>query len=234
MTSTGHRESIRRHSGWWFPGAILLALLLLSGLLLSWYLRPGPRAGSAPTEQARLVSLTLHGVSFSIPANAIEDAKSRAGGERDAVTVAVLFPAWRGYSADTAALFRANAPDSALVRLSLHGGPDALSPRDRLERLYRLQIAGNEPASFGLTRHVFGAQSAWPDQDLFSGEAGNKMFLFLCERGSPEFPSPNCIALDRPLASGLNYSYRFKRSYLGRWQELSEGVDRLIAKYRQS
>jgi hypothetical protein len=232
MTSTGHREDIRRHSGWWFPGALLLALLLLAGLLLGWYLRPGPR--DTPTEQSGLVWLTLHGISFAIPANAIEDAKSRSGGERSAVAIAVLFPSWRGYSADRAALFRANAPDSPLVRLSLHGGLDELDPRNRLERLYRPQIATSEPGSFGLTRHVFGPQSTWRDQDLYSGEAGGKLFLFLCERSSEQFPSPNCASGDRVLAPGLNYSYRFKRAYLGRWQELASGVDRLIAKLRRS
>ena len=40
-------------------------------------------------------------------------------------------------------------------------------------------------------------------------------------------------AIDRPLAPGLSYSYRFKRAYLARWREVSAGVDQLIVKFRQ-
>ena len=48
-----------------------------------------------------------------------------------------------------------------------------------------------------------------------------------------ELPSPNCLAIDRPLAEDLSFSYRFKRAYLARWRELSAGVDVLIAKFRK-
>lgn len=233
MSSTGHREEFRRHSGWWIPGAFLLALAVICGLLLGWYLRPGVRPPNAPTEQSGLVWLKLHGTSFAIPANAIEDAAARAGGDRNAVTLAVLFPSWRGYSADTARMFDANAPDSPLVRLSLHGGADGLDAHDRLNRLYRPHITASDPAPFGLTRYTFAPQSGYGDTELFAGETKNSLFLFLCERGSPQFSSPNCSSVDRTAAPGLNYSYRFKRAYLGRWQELAAGADRLITQFRR-
>ena len=233
MSSTGHREDIHRHSGWWIPGAFLFVLALLSALLLGWYLRPGPRSQTAPTAQSGPVRLSLHGTAFAIPANYIENAQARTGGERDAVTLVMVFPSWQGFSQDQARLFVGNAPDSPLVRLSLHGDPNSLDAQDRLNRLYQPDVAKTEQADFGLTRYVFAPDSAYGADALYAGGSGKDLMLFLCERASLEFSSPNCVAIDRPLAPGLSYSYRFKRAYLGRWREIAAGVDQLIAKFRQ-
>jgi hypothetical protein len=233
MSTTGHREEMHRHSGWWIPGALLFVLVLLSGLLLGWYLRPGPRSQTAPTAQSGPVRLSLHGIAFAIPANYIENAQARTGGERDAVTLVMLFPSWRGFSQDQARLFVGNAPDSPLVRLSLHGDPNSLDAQERLNRLYQPNVSKSEQAPFGLTRYVFVADSAYGANELYAGGSDKGLILFLCERASLEFSSPNCAAIDRPLAPGLSYSYRFKRAYLARWREVFAGVDQLIVKFRQ-
>jgi hypothetical protein len=232
MRSTGNRDDIRRHSGWLIPGVVFFALLLLSGVILGWYLRPGPRPRLAPTEQAGLVRLSLHGVSFAIPANYIEDAEARRGGERGALTLVALFPSWRGYSERQARLFAGSAPDSALIRVTLRGGPSGPDAGDRLERIYRPHIAESGQGPVGLTRYDFAPESGYGNDELFSGVAGKDLHLFLCQRPSPEFPSPNCSAIDRPLTPDLGYSYRFKRAYLGRWQEIAAGVNSLIGKFR--
>jgi hypothetical protein len=69
---------------------------------------------------------------------------------------------------------------------------------------------------------------------LFAGESASGLVLLLCERASADFSSPNCLAVDRPLARNLSFSYRFKRAYLARWREMALGVDSLIAKFRAS
>lgn len=233
MGSTGQKEEIHRHSGWLIPGGFFFAILVLSGLLLGWYLRPGPRAVTVPTGQSSRVTISLRGVSLSVPANYIESAAARAGGEMDGVTLTMLFPSWRGYSDAEARLFNGNAPDSPVVRLSLRGDPNNLDARERLKRIYMPHIAnpGGENGPFGLTRYGFTANSGY-EGDLFAGENGKELVLLLCERASTEFSSPNCLAVDRPLARSLSFSYRFKRAYLARWKEMSGGVDALIAKFR--
>src|SRR5476651_126722 len=40
------KEDVHQHSGWLIPLAVAFAILLLSGLFLGWYLRPGPRPQS--------------------------------------------------------------------------------------------------------------------------------------------------------------------------------------------
>lgn len=235
MGSTGQKEEIHRHSGWWIPGAFFFAILVLSGLLLGWYLRPGPKSVAAPTAQSTPVKLTVGGVALAIPANYIEGSDARAGGEMDAITLTVLFPSWRGYSDTEARLFTGNAPDSPVVRLSLRSDANNLDERGRLERIYRPHIANpeGEKGPFALTQYRFVPGSGYDGNDLFAGETENGLLLFLCERAGGEFSSPSCLAVDRPLSRDLSFSYRFKRAYLARWQDMSAGVDALIVKFRE-
>jgi hypothetical protein len=180
------------------------------------------------------VELRLHGTSFAVPANYIENAKARAGGDMEALTLVALFPSWQGYSEGRARLFSSNAPDSPVIRLSLRGDANGLNARERLERIYRPSLANavGEQGPFGLTQYSFVPDSGYGDDDLFAGENKNGLMLLLCERPSPQFPSPNCLAIDRRLTPEISYSYRFKRAYLGRWQEIATGVAALIAKFQ--
>ena len=225
------REEIHRHSGWWIPAAFLAALLLLAGLILGWDLRPGPKSPVAST--GALVRLSLGDVSFAVPANYIENPKARSGGALHSLVLIARFPVWDGYSPSQARLFSSNAPDSPLVRISLRGDANSLTARDRLDRIYGPHIAVRAQAAFGLIRYGFVPGSDYGGAEMFAGEKGSDLFLFLCERASPQFPSPNCSSVDRPMGPGLNYSYRFKRAYLGRWQEIAAGVYQLIASFKK-
>lgn len=231
MTARGQKEEIHRHSGWWIPAAFFLAILVLSGLLLGWYLRPGLRPVS-PTGQSHALDVSVGGVSFTIPANYFETSGASSG--MKAVTLMALFPSWRGYADADARLFAGNAPDSALIRMSLRADSNSLNGRVRLDRIYRPHMA--EPKgvkdAFGLTRYSFSSGSGYQDYELFAGETAKDLELLLCERASSQFPSPNCLAVDRPLGPNVSFSYRFKRAHLARWQEISAGVEKLIAKFR--
>ena len=233
MAASGQKEEFHRHSGWWIPAVFVLAILALSGLLLGWYLRPGLRP-AAPTGQSHRIGVNVGGVFFAIPANYFEN--SRAGSEIKTVTLVTLFPSWRGYSERDARLFAGNAPDSTVIRLSLRAGSNGLDGRARLNRIYRSHVADpkGENGPFGLSRYGFSAGSGYRDYELFTGETAKSLELLLCERTTSQFPSPNCLAIDRPLAANVSFSYRFKRAYLARWQEISTGVERLIAKFRRS
>ena len=96
MSHVDQKEDIHQHSGWLIPVIFLSAILLLSGLFLGWYLRPGPRVPAAPTGRSTLVDLTVRGQAFNSPANYIQNSAARAGGEQNTVTLAALFPSWHG------------------------------------------------------------------------------------------------------------------------------------------
>ena len=233
MSHVDQKEDIHQHSGWLIPAAFLFAILLLSGLFLGWYLRPGLKVPAAPTGQATLVALTVLGQTFAIPANYIQNSAARAGGTQNGVSLAALFPSWHGYSDAEAKAFSGNAPDSPVVRLSLRGDASPLDASARLARIYQPYIPDPKgaPGPFGLTQYGFAKNSGYEHQDLFAGENNGKLMLFLCEQPAPELPSPNCLAPDQPLGKSVSLSWRFKRAYLARWRELSDGVNALMTRF---
>lgn len=236
MSHVEPKEDIRGHSGWLIPALLLFATLLLSGLFLGWYLRPGPKVPASPTDQSTLIPLTVRGMAFKVPANFLLSPPARTGGAQDSVTLVALFPSWHGYSDAAARLFNGNAPDSPVVRLSLRGDDNPLDAQTRLMRVYMPYVRDpdGKPGPFGLTQYSFASNTGYEREDLFVGQNSSKLLLFLCEQPAPELPSPNCLAIDQPLGTSTSLSYRFKRSYLSHWRELSSGVDALIARFRQN
>jgi hypothetical protein len=233
MSNAGEQGELHQHSGWWLPLSILAVILLLSGLFLGWYLRPGPKPVAVPTGQSNLVNLTVRGSAFAIPANYIENAAARAGGDQDNLALVALFPSFRGYSDGEAKLFQGNAPDSPVIHVSLRGDTNNLAPQTRLQRIYGPYLTGRDGAAgpFGLTQFGFRSNSGYEQNDLFAGESPHGLVLLLCERAGKDLPSPNCLAIDQARARNLTLSYRFKRAYLARWREMAGGVNGLMRKF---
>lgn len=234
MTNTG-QQKIHQHSGWLIPLAFGVAILLLSGLFLGWYLRPGPRSPAPPTGQSNLVELSVRGAAFAIPANYIQSPAARGGGDQDSLALAALFPSLQGYSDTDAPLFQGNAADSPVIHINLRGDAGNLDAKARLERVYKpyLLAAEGETGSFGLTQYTFRPNSGYERNDLFAGQGAGGLVLLLCERATGDLSSPNCLATDQRLKPGLNFTYRFKRAYLARWREIDSGVSGLLRKFER-
>lgn len=227
-----HRTIIHRHSGWIIPLGFAAMVLLVCGLFLAWYLRPGPRGG-APSIDTTPVRLTVGGLALSVPVNHIETTSARAGGLREAVNLFALYPSMRGYSRKDAALFADNAPQSAVIHLLLRADPNSLAPEERLARIYLPHVTAAEgaPGPFGLVRFAFRPDSPYAREDLYVADAAPGPLLFLCQRAQPDLPSPNCIATAPPLAENLSFSWRFKRTHLPHWREMAAQVNGLMTKF---
>jgi hypothetical protein len=229
-----HRTVIHRHSGWFIPLGFGLTVLLLCGLFLLWYLRPGQRE-SALTGDITPVNLSVHELKLAVPANHIETASARAGGAQSMLTLFALLPDMRGYSRADAQRFTGNAPDSPVIHLVLRGDPNSMDASTRLRRIYlpdAVTTAGR-PGPFGLIRYEFRPGSVHSGDDLFTGDTDSGPVLLLCERALPDLPSPNCLATANPPARNLSLSYRFKRAYLPNWHQIAEDVDRLMKQFRR-
>jgi hypothetical protein len=231
----GEQAEIHQHSGWLIPLGVGLVILALCGLFLLYDLRPGAGLfrNVSPTANASAVRLVVRGVAFTIPGNYMDSRRSRRGGDADVVTLSALLPDMRGYSADEAPIFLNNAADSPVVHLILRGDTDTLSGADRLARIYSPYVSEprGAPAAFGLTRYTFRDGTGYERNDLYAGEGGRGLLLLLCERPAQDLPSPNCLAIDRPVAKGVSLSYRFKRAQLSGWRDIAKGVDRLVASF---
>jgi hypothetical protein len=234
MSPAQPSEEIHQHSGWLIPAGFAFVIMLLSGLFLGWYLRPGPKVAAAPTDQSDSIAVTVNGTAFTIPANYIQNSTARAGGAQDSVSLAALFPSWHGYSDAEAKAFAGNAPDSPVVRLLLRADASPLDARARLARIYRPYIPdpSGTPGAFGLIQYSFTRDSGYERDELFAGQNGKALVLLLCERSAPDLPSPNCLAPGTPLGKGVTLTYRFKRAYLSRWREMSDGADSLMARFQ--
>lgn len=233
MISNGSDE-VHQHSGWWFPFAILLAILVLSAIVLLYYLRPGPGPGSGGrTEDIAPVRLSLADLKLMVPANYFDSRAARGGGSQEALTLSALLPDMRGYSGAQARLFQGNAPDLPLVRLFFKSGEKDMGAAERLRRIYGPYLAdpSGRDGGFGLTQYAFRPDTGYSDSDLFVGTEGGRMLLLLCERADPELASPSCLVTGRTVAANVSFSWRFKRAYLARWQEIAAGVDRLLARF---
>lgn len=234
MSNTG-QQKIHQHSGWLIPLVFGVAILLLSGLFLGWYLRPGPRTPATPTGQSNIVKLTIRGTAFAIPANYIQSPAARAGGDQPGLVLAALFPSLRGYSDSEAKLFQENTPDSPVIRINLRADASNLDAAARLQRVYKPYVTTAEGAKgpFELTQYAFRQNSGYERNDLLVGRNGDRLVLLLCERAAGDLSSPNCLATDQPLTHRLSFSYRFKRAYLARWREIDSGVGGLVRKFER-
>jgi len=178
------------------------------------------------------VRLNMAGLRLTVPANYLDSKTARSGGEQTAVTLAALLPDMRGYSAADARLFQGNAPDSPLVRLFFKAGEREMTAAERLQRIYGPYLADGKRREdgFGLMKYSFRPDSGYSGSDLFVGNEGGRTLMFLCERADPQLSSPGCLATGQTVASNVSFSWRFKRAYLARWQELAANVDRLLVR----
>ena len=223
---------IHQHSGWLIPLGLLLTLLALSGLMLLYYLRPLPDTfrDIQPTTAANHVGLSLAGIKLSVPANFLEG--RRGGGNVEVVPLFARLPAMTGFSNAEAAVFRGNAADSPIVHMLVRGDVGGPNPADRFERIYKpyLRDPSGIASPFGLTLYQFRPDSGYGRDDLFVSRNGGTLLL-LCEQPAQDLPSPNCLAIDRPIARNVSLSYRFKRSQLAQWQSINDGVGRLVESF---
>ena len=226
------RAEIHQHSGWLIPLGLAVVILVLCGLVLLYDLRPAALfRNSTPSADASLVNISVRGVHFAVPGNYLESRATRRGGDLDVLTLSAVLPDLRGYSAADAGLFVSNTADSPVVHLILRGDTNGLSAADRLTRIYLPYVADPKgaPDQFGLTRYTFRYDTGYELNDLYAGNSGAGPLLLLCERPAQDLPSPNCLAIDRPVAAGVTLSYRFKRAQLSNWRQIDTGVDRLVA-----
>jgi hypothetical protein len=232
-------ETIRKRSAWLFPLGVFLVTSVLTALIALYYLAPSPSTlfeeQVAPTSRTDIVVLSIHGKRFYIPANYLEYERARQGGERDKVALFARLPDFSGWSNWEAQSFADNSPTSPIVEMLIRQDDLNLSEADRLQRVYMgyVQDTRGAEGQYGLTQYAFRDDSGYRSEDLYVGRTQEGPVVMRCTRLGPDVPSPNCVR-DMQLARGVSLFYRFKRTRLDHWQEIAEGVGRLMAGFEKT
>ena len=233
MSGVKETSTIHGHSGWLIPLGVFVVTAALSGAVLLYYLAPPPASliheHPTPTVSTAPVSLSVGGVSFSIPSNYIRYGSARRGGASTEVALFTALPDFRGYSEADAQLFAGNQAKSPVVYILLHDERMKLSEMDRLTRVYLGYVTdpGGKTGPFGLAQYAFRDDSGYRGEDLFVGRIGTGLVVLRCVRLAPAVQSPSCLRETR-LARHAAISYRFKRAQLASWREIATGVDTLM------
>lgn len=238
MTYPDSDGIIRKRSGWMIPLGVFLVTLVLSALLLIYYLAPSApnflEEQVSPTSRTDLVALRVHGLKLWIPANYLQYASTRRGGPFKDVSMFARLPELTGWSDRDAATFSGNAADSPIVYLLIRDERLNLTEADRLSRIYLAYVADNKGKAgpFGLTQYTFRDDTGYRNEDLFVGQTPTGPQLLRCVRFSPRVPSPSCLR-DTPIAHNVALSYRFKRAYLARWRDIGRAIGLLVVRFKE-
>jgi hypothetical protein len=237
MTYSDSDGTLRKRSGWMIPLGVFLTTLVLSALILIYYLAPSApnflEEQVSPTARTERVALRVHGLKLWIPANYLQYASSRRGGALKDVSMFALLPELAGWSTSEAPTFASNSADSPVVYLLIRDERLNLTEGDRLSRIYLAYVTDGKGKTgpFGLTQYVFRDDTGYRNEDLFVGQTQAGPQLLRCVRFSPRAPNPSCLR-DVPIAHNVALSYRFKRTYLAQWREISQAISTLVMQFK--
>jgi hypothetical protein len=204
---------------------IMLAGLFTAGAtaLVAYLLWPtwGAEASSNP---ARL-PVSIGGTLFNVPTMAVRMKIQRHSGPQERVDLNFAFPsleapaAPKHLSVDTAE--EAVQPiDRIFLSISAHH--DALAPEARLQTIYPRYLERTAtPGQDGLTVRAFRDGSPYGNEDLFLANAPN-----LDARCTRDAATPGMCLSERRL-EGADLTFRFPRSWLVRWRDVANAMDRL-------
>lgn len=232
-------ETVRKRSGWWIPLGVFAVTFILSAMFLLLYLAPTAPSlfeeQVTPTSRSDIIALKVNGHAFHVPANYLLYASARQGGDRRDIAMFALLPELTGWSNWDSDKFASNAPDSRVVFITLHRERLGLTEADKLRRVYLDYVVDRRGTNgpYGLRHYTFRADSGYHAEDLYVGERQGHTIVLRCVRPSHEVPSPSCLR-EKLLAEGVSLTYRFKRSHLPEWREISRDVDRLVASFQKS
>lgn len=234
-------EEVKQESSWRYLMMLLLATLILSSLVLYYFIGPDvdefqgnkPR----PTISDDMVEIRIDDVVLSVPANYTELPRDRRSGEREQLFLYAAWPRMEGYTRARHTDFTENRPDSRRIDITIGVKRNPFSELQRLEIQYTPHLVDAEgtPYEHDLTKYVFKSGTAenpasgYSDKELYTGIAttGEKAVLFCYPEDPDRVLPPECFR-EFELTSGVYVKYRFKRPYLSEWRKIDQGVKRLV------
>jgi hypothetical protein len=169
--------------------------------------------------------VSIGGTLFNVPTMAVRMKIQRHSGPQERVDLNFAFPsleapaAPKHVSVDT--VEEAVQPiDRIFLSISAHH--DALAPEARLQTIYPRYLERTAtPGQDGLTMRAFRDGSPYSNEDLFLANAPG-----LDARCTRDAATPGMCLSERRL-EGADLTFRFPRSWLARWRDVANAMDRL-------
>lgn len=226
----------RKRSAWLFPLAVVSIVFLLSAGVLLFYFSPdGPdlfQEQVSPTSSQTIVTLSIQGQTFFIPANYLLYEHARKGGPQREVAMFARLPHLVGWSNWQAEDFADASADSKILYATLRADRNNLSEADRLKRVYGDYVDRNpHPGPYDLVRYDYKSQAGYGDEDFYVGQTDRGPAIFRCVRQSQIVPAPNCLR-DQYIARGVSLTWRFKRAQLAHWRRMDDALAHWVAALR--
>ena len=188
-----------------------------------------PRWPEAPVSlDAPSLPIVVAGVAFNIEPAAIRQSVQRRPGTQERVDLAYLWPSL--LPPDPARKPTVGAPVDPNERLfvTIQASDGTLPPLERVQTIYpRYLVAEPVAGPPGLTLRGFRSDTPYAGEELAFESLKPEHFLARCARRGV-INSGSCL-LERRIGNA-DITIRFPRDWLGDWQNVASGIDRLIAR----
>jgi hypothetical protein len=208
---------------------LLLALSVMALGYVAYVLWPRwPDVAIAP--DAPTLPITISGLTFNIPPNAVRVAVQRHPGPHERVDLVFLWPSLTPPERDGAREATAAAStDRIFVTVAESGG--GLSPPERLTVIYPRYAAGKPSiGDDGLAEMKFRDGTPYQGEDLVYNPAAPEKFLARCNRSRNLLTPASCL-FER-FVGAASVTVRFPRDWLSDWRLVETGIERLIDQLR--
>jgi hypothetical protein len=229
-------STARRTPSGWQSRSHALPLVLAGALataavsLIAYLLWPTwETAGSTGPQR---LPVSVGGTLFNVPTEAIRMKIQRHSGQQERIDLSFAFPSLdppeppKRISADT--VEDVMAPIERIF-LSIAAHHDTLAPDTRLRTIYsRYLDQESKPGQDGLTIRAFRESTPYGGEDLFVASAPR-----LDARCTRDAETPGMCLSERRI-DGADLTFRFPRSWLSRWRDVAEAMDRLTVQLHGS
>jgi len=180
-----------------------------------------PAAADAPS-----LPITVAGVPFNVPPQAMRIAAQRTPGAQARVDLAYLWPSL--VPPGTAEAPQLNERDRVFVTIAV---ATSLAPIERLKNIYpRYTASAPMPGPPGLALYAFRDGTPYQGEDLAYDAAAPERFLARCSRSINPLTPGTCLAERR--IGDADITMRFPRDWLTNWRDVEAGLEKLIAGLR--
>ena len=235
-----NENEVREESSWRYPIGIFAATFVLSVIFLYYYIGPtvdeikGDVPSPAISEEPVAVKIANH--TFAPPANYTIYPRARRGGERENLSLYLMWPTKNGYTPAFRRDFLENEPDTRRIDIVIEKRTPIFNEVERIERLYLPQTIDETGIAtpYLLQKYTFKEKhpdtpsSGYADTELYLGaDADANPVALFCFKERSAIATPECWR-NYEYSNTVTVNYRFKRPYLPEWRKIDEEVRAFI------